>query len=153
MTASELHALYAPLWEAVPEARPHALDYQVATEPDELDFWSMEMNVEVPPEEWDTGDDWKKNDDDDDRGCVALLPSHAAAALCRVAVEDWLVAKVGSLTIGRTMDDTSPARFVRIDRVDGKHLYTDADDGAHAALVAAALAVAESLKPKGGAGR
>ena len=70
MNAAELHALYAPLWEKVP-----------ATKPSVLLGW-----------DWDTGlyflrpPDFCEIAHSDDERVVA-----ANAALCRVAVEDWLL--------------------------------------------------------------
>lgn len=65
MNAKELHDLYATLWEAVPETRPtKRLDYINGT-------WFLDENQE--------------------RAESASIFVEDAAAICRVAAEDWLV--------------------------------------------------------------
>lgn len=67
MNAKELASTYEPLWAAVPETRPGMLGFMGADDPKgrtDLNCW------------WRFGKPWFDDD--------------AAAALCRVAAEDWL---------------------------------------------------------------
>jgi hypothetical protein len=138
MNPKELHELYAPLWERVPELRPH---FNIDGHPDsdilwlglaKEGWWGWMLNTEdYPP-------------DGEDEGAIS------AAALCRVAVEDWLRNTTKQLTIFETglQDD----EWKEIVTTAGSWV-TNAPDAAnplaqecagptiHHAIVAAALAV------------
>ncbi len=112
MNAKELHDLYAPLWAKVPETRPEDL------------YWTERYGGEWADDE---GDYWG-----DPAG---------AAALCRVAVEDWLRVAGADVT-------TQYGGQVRLESGDGRINFGMLDQTCfggptiHHALVAAALAVA-----------
>lgn len=73
MTAQELHDLYAPLWEKVPETKPAYLDkIEILPVDGYAKEWFLDNGVRPGAE--------------------------MRAALCRVAVEDWLRSR-GILTI------------------------------------------------------
>ena len=119
MDSKALYDLYKPLWEEVPETRP-----------------PITFNVEA----------CRFTDDS-----IPLVPERlthaAAAALCRVDVEDFLTKEGGSkVSICRSVE----AMFVRVDLPSGKHCYFDEGPTIHHALVAAALAVAKARKDQAG---
>ncbi len=144
MNAKELHDLYGPLWDRVPETRPkfgHRFFTYLA--------WSMPV---------DGGDDfyhegfvWKYGNEKprlaDCRNDVEV------AALCRVAVEDWLTRDVVnySLEISKYLGRPPELRW-RVYAFAGNGLDVASGSGPtiHHALVAAALAVADAGKGGGG---
>lgn len=65
MTAKELHALYAPLWAAVPDCVPLWLHYDAESDP----CWVLEG----------------------DAGDTGVVRTETAAVLCRCAAEDWMI--------------------------------------------------------------
>jgi len=71
MNAKELHDLYAPLWEKVPETKPAGLVLRGS-------FWATDRK---------NGQQFRGFFDVD---------SISAAALCRVAVEDWLISQINA---------------------------------------------------------
>jgi hypothetical protein len=115
MDAKELHDLYAPLWARVPETRPTGLwcfDYEDG------------HRFETTPALWDFAD----------------LDNPANAALCRVAVEDWLRAKAYGVL------ELSSFNEVRIaDRGHGGSVSRYSGPTIHHALVAAAHALQDVL--------
>lgn len=140
MTAKELHDLYAPLWAKVPETRPFHKDFPIVFHEDEDD--GDRFRVQTEPRHWHS------------------LSDKIAAALCRVAVEDWLRNDVvtSHTVYGEPNHDLMPKYS---SEEDGTSIFLDwpckwatqgidVEDGAamftgptiHHALVAAALAVA-----------
>lgn len=79
MNAEELHDLYAPLWDKVPETRPKALYVEAAPVfgLDCVDLWKL---VELPHDSY----------------VVGHWDVETNATLCRVAVEDWLISQINA---------------------------------------------------------
>ncbi len=116
MNAKELHDLYAPLWELVPETSPDGgFGGSLALHPNGKSLWWLDAGTPIP--------------------CGLT----AAAALCRVAVEDWLIGR------GFEVNKSAiPSGFwVGVD--DAGHVQkADSGPTIHHALVAAAMAVARA---------
>lgn len=116
MTAKELHDLYAPVWELVPETIPLWLHYDATAEP----CWVLEGEA-------------------DDFG---VIRTETAAALCRVAAEDWAMAH--GFTIKTTSRDlpwrTDAVGLFRGEAVEGTEWHYAMT--IHHALTAAVRAVA-----------
>lgn len=79
MTAQELYQIYAPLWERVLETRPRITLGPTYDEPDLVLEFKGE-SARWTAEDGSSPDDWRDG-----------VISTCAAALCRVAAEDWLV--------------------------------------------------------------
>ena len=127
MTAKELHGLYSPLWGLAPETRPmrEGGRYALKQHPGfESNFaWVHECN---------------------DACCQANTKPQTvffqeAAALCRVAVEDWLLLQC-MFSITRIAGDSRDA--VWVSSPGGSSI--DDCPTIHHALVSAALAVAKA---------
>jgi len=103
MNAAELHALYAPLWEKVPETRPVRTTY---VPQDGYPHVALVDRYRLSYIHDDHYGDW---------GFVDDLGSHCetfgtatAAALCREAAEDWLETQQAVLTV--TPPSVTPTR-------------------------------------------
>lgn len=93
MNAKELHDLYAPLWARCPDTRPKHVDDErsdIPPVPVEL-HPSYEFDGAITSFLWCYPD---RFDEDDPTNLEAYegVGTVEAAALCRVAVEDWLIA-------------------------------------------------------------
>lgn len=146
MDAKELHRIYAPLWEKVPNAKPRRIHCAELT----TGGWSAVEGDGGPIKVY--GYEFRLND------TFEPIPAGLAADACRVAVEDWLHKNSrGGLRIDRhpdvaeNLDDPDIITYI-------VRLYKHCDDGEvgyggeyewpgptpHHALVACALAVAAS---------
>ena len=121
MNAKELHDLYAPLWAAVPETRP--------------------INVRLHTAGW---FEQYPHPTVNNAQAFTSLTDTTLAALCRVAVEDWIISQpeycngIGMFSIGQ---------HERAVVLEGRRMRpSDSFTGPtiHHALVAAALAVAKA---------
>lgn len=129
MTAAELNALVEPLWKVWPECRP-------VSEPG--DFTAGRSLLRVSP----GGAFWEG----DGVFMTVPVPIRYATALIRVAIEDALFADAWYFQIIRTIG--GPPAAVMVIRDLGKRTSEHVGRGETIlhALVAAALAVAESRK-------
>lgn len=117
MDAKELHDLYGPLHEAVPETRPEGL---------KLSTYSIRDNGDP---HWTHHGNW--------------TDEAASAALCRVAAEDWL----RSAGFDLFLTDTDCNTIVRVDPPSDRMLVVvrlRKFPSVHHAIVPACLAVAEA---------
>lgn len=128
MTAKEIHELYSPLLKRIPDVKPMC----------EFRAGETSKSGYVVPDEWNVVPKHRISGEgrDDPYNWDGCSPD-VAAALCRVAVEDWLSYKC-TLSVVR--------------RSDGWRAYTDCDDGqeparetVHHALVGAAHEIADAL--------
>lgn len=121
MTAAEIHALYAPLWEKVPATRPGTIAYHTG--------WPG------PRFEWSGAQDF---------GSVVYRTADdsAALALCRMRCIEWLIGAEFDIEIGTDCDRV----WVGFCKVGNE--YEDGRSGPTLdhALVAACLAVAKEGK-------
>lgn len=132
LDAKAIHSVYAPLWERVPEARPGDIRFKEVS-------WEQCIGAVFSD---------GPGAEHDDNFYYTYLLTTAAAALCRVAVEDWLLTQrlddrkpEGSLSLEDNPGWPSQRFHVsvptRVESIGGF------GPTIHHALVAAALAVAE----------
>lgn len=124
MNSAEIYALYAPLWELVPETKPKRVRYGGRACFEDYFFWS---------------------DCDYERFETANIPDDAALALCRSAVLEWLMeADNAVLKIWKCPGPHSPHPWeIRVDH-DGRDGMCNLDSLDHA-LVAVAMKVADKV--------
>lgn len=131
MNAKELFDIYGPLWLAAPDAKPTDIYFE-----DDSRMFGNIGGGDPVPSFWFNGGE-------------VVCADVAAAALCRVAVEDYLDREWYSLIVTRTWPGPRVRWFLASGFTtsnDGQVLigeYTDAPTKDHA-LVSAALAVAGS---------
>jgi|SRR5882762_2283916 len=132
LTAAELHALYAPLWERVPETRPRLTEDQVGA------AFSL-----VYQDDWVNWPFVWRRDSDGLIEDINEVDPGTSAALCRVAAEDWLLEKLRPNGFGIAVPVREDDAFAIETCVLSEH---PRGPTIHHALVAACIAVAETQK-------
>lgn len=126
------------LWERVRETRTDGLEFQ--DPPGEIAMWTIDTNLVADDEDHEA---WKG--DAEPLEVALILPTPVAAAVIRVATEDWIIAAGHGLELCDRADEADwPAVVVDWDGINTRSSVYEQPD-LLSAIVLAAHAVADAL--------